>query len=585
MKNSFINKLFFKNKADISFSYDEPAQSELVEDNKGVIKKILAFFKLIIPKIRFGFAAACENSHIVCFVEELYARILSCQTRVLGVYFMTFTLASALIKYFSFSNLISFIFSNEIIPLLFGFIISLILLTSKKEIGKLITKSILLSDFRITYSQVATAAFYTAKTPGQGFSTAFFLGVFTSFLTIFYPISSIICFFATILFLLCSINRPESTLLISIFLIPFLNTKGLFIIILITFFSLFYKFMRCKRHISFGFTEVLLLLLAICFVVSTSLANESVIIFIKYVLPLILSVVCMNIVRSTSMLESCYKILIKLITLFSIIILALYISTIIFGYNRVMTVADSDIFSSFLATIKNEDFSVTFIAISVPLVFVRLISSRMFLHLFTLIILLLYSSVFCTFTEILVILLSCLAILCFYNFKSAFLIVFLPFISFILTLPKNYLTQLLQIKLPRENTAFVLDKVISQFKNNFMFGNGFISEKLINSGFGSLILSCGFIGTAVFLTLIIRIIIKNIKFSVKFDLSKTAIKSISIGLCVSTTFFLIMSLFAKTFADLRCICLFAIISSLTRNVQRCIKADFIDRYSVREYET
>ena len=46
MKNSFINKLFFKNKADISYSYDEPAQSELVEDNKGVIKKILAFFKL-----------------------------------------------------------------------------------------------------------------------------------------------------------------------------------------------------------------------------------------------------------------------------------------------------------------------------------------------------------------------------------------------------------------------------------------------------------------------------------------------------------------------------------------------------------
>lgn len=342
--------------------------------------------------------------------------------------------------------------------------------------------------------------------------------------------------------------------------------------------------MRCKRHISFGFTEVMLVLLTLCFALSSILSNEPVTIFVKYILPLVLSVLCMNLVRSTSILESCYKILFKLISLFSFIILALYVLIIVFGYNRVMSIAGSNIFSSFISTITSKDFSPAFIIIAVPLVFAKLISTYLPYHLFTLTILLLYSSVFCSFAEITVIVLSCFAILCFYNMKSIFLAILSPAIAYLLTLPKNYLTGLLQLRMPKVSETFVLDKFFADFKSNLLFGKGFLSEKLLSSGIGDLILSCGIIGTTVFLVLVLKIIFKNIKFTLQFDLSKTTIKSSSAGLCVASLFFIIMSILTSTFSDLRCICLFAIIISLTRNVQRCIDADFIDKYSVREYE-
>ena len=80
----------------------ETMQSELTTDNESKLNNVV---KSIIPKMRFGFAAACENSHVVCFVEGLYASFLSCKTRVLGVFFLAFSLLSLLIKYFSFKKL------------------------------------------------------------------------------------------------------------------------------------------------------------------------------------------------------------------------------------------------------------------------------------------------------------------------------------------------------------------------------------------------------------------------------------------------------------------------------------------------
>ena len=361
-----------------------------------------------------------------------------------------------------------------------------------------------------------------------------------------------------------------------------LETKGLFVLILITFFSLFYKFMRCKRHISFGVTTLFSVLLCISFAFTASLAENSVLLLIKYLLPILLGFVCINIVRSSSMLESCTKTITFVCSIFSSAIFLMYLTIILFGYNQIMPIAKSHVFSYFVSAITDKTFAVPFIAICIPIIFSRLIATRHSLHLFTLIVFLLYSSVFCSYTEIIILAISCVIVLCFYNIKSIFLLFITPLVAYFATIPGAYLSNLIRIPLQKNTNIISLESFLNQFKASVLFGNGFLVDTTNTTGIQTLILSCGVIGTVLLFIILLRTVIKNILFSIKFNVAKTNLKYVLSGLCTSSIIYILLAFVNPVFTDLRCICIYSVVISLTSNVKRCIESDFIDPYLIRQ---
>ena len=559
--------------------------------------KFSAFMKKSIYFIRRLFAMSNEKSLVASFIEMFYSAILTCRSRVIATFILSFSVVSFIFGYIINTSINFFVADINTFYSVIAFLLGLLLMTSRAPVYELIANSKVLSKLSLIYNQ--QFSFIKSSNRFKSFeinySTAFFVGIITGIFSAAYSVSAILAFIVCLTFVIFILNRPECGLLTTHFLIPIIDINILIAFTIVTFISFFYKFLIGKRHFDFGVTEILIFL-CIVYVLSRSVGdiNEDnikiIICHITFYLCILFSV---NLIRTTAMFRRVLSIVIRMTHIYAVLMIANFVSRLFFSgekINSYLTVLDLNHITSAL---YDYNFIIPFLVFAIPLNLATVITAHkkqdFAVNIFFTATLSLCACLVASYHYILIIMLSCTAIL--FTFKKRFGLLFIPspFIAYAVTKvlqTSSYAYNVTQrFGLSQDAAASV-----AEFRKPLLLGRGFTGSFTAdivilqnNSTVDNFIFRVGIAGFILMFLLMLVMIIRAFRSLSKSKISADKARILSSSLLVSVLSFLSVCFFNNTLSDFRIVYLFAVVLSLSSSAVKCYEADYIDKSTVREY--
>ena len=409
---------------------------KLSEETTSASDGIISIVRSYLKRIRLNFARKSESSVMSNVLSNLYLRTLTGKIRYAAVFLLTFSIVSLIICYIANASIGGFISDIDSFSAVVLMAVSLLFFTTNKSFYSLIISSKFLSSLSIVYSDSSLfkeddddANLRNAST----YSTPFFLGIICGIFTVIYPVGIICLFLVSIILVLLVFNRPESGLLLTIVLLPFLDRSFLIIFLCITFTSLLYKYLQAKRHISFN-APSLIIIITFVYVTVRFLSSDNNLFFSEYISYLVFFITCLvtlNVIRSTAMFRRVVLVLLRMSRLFAAMLIIFYLCNIFFGSVKVsefMNLLGADSISH---SLTSETFIAPFIVMALPLNFSHLVGiskkngiANNLLFVTMILACIVYVP---DFSLILICVLSCVAILTIFDRKYGFLILISPF--------------------------------------------------------------------------------------------------------------------------------------------------------------
>ena len=540
-------------------------------------------------KIRRFFIKTNEKSLVVMLIEMIYYTLLSFKSKVIGVFLLSFGIISMILSTLISPTFGTFISSKATYDSLIIILMGLLLSATKKTVDEIISGSLIISPLNIVYSQPGIISSYKTAGTYNEYSSAVFLGIILGIISIIFPAASILGFILSLLYVLFILNRPECGILMIVLFLPFFSEFYVIVFSFITLFALVYKYLLGKRHISFSLIELMCLLctayITIRFLNSGNIKSELTE-ALSYILFFAVFISTANLVRSTSMYRRSLLIIINFTRIFTIILLAYYILSVILGF-KVSEFLISSGLSGLNSAIGQLGFIAPFIAMSIPLNLSYVLSTGRSAETVKGIIYLIILLTFAVFTEskalIPLVLVSCVIILAFKNRRAAFMIIAMPVITFAMDKLRPVIPA--QYKLGfADADAYGWDSFNSVMRTSAAFGDGFSDNgTVINNTALKILGDVGIVGTIMFAAIFICALVVTIKTLCKDKPYINRVKIFTIGQLVSCISFAIVCMTMNSSADMRIVFMFSVVFSLAYTSVRCYEADYIDEFTVREY--
>ncbi len=344
--------------------------------NSFFAKKLSALSAIKFKLINFKMTCAkqAQESLIIAFFNRIFIELLSTPLRSYGVFFLSYGMFTVLLSVArNTERILTLQYSDSFV---FGFImvvISLFLIPVKKKsvctalkessLFSYILRDVFLSDF-------VNSDYYIAK-PISGIS--FILGI--AFGVISYLTSPVligfVVFLAVILYMVFS--KPENGLLLICLLLPFLPSKILTFLVMITALSALSKIIRGKRSLYLNISSGILLLFALIALSSAMFSYDSVNAVSKvnqYLVSLLLGILMISLIRSSRMAERCYKLL--SVSAVAAALFGFYDCAVIYiKYRDFSGILSSIIKSGMTSTFANSDYFGAYLICLLPIMFLR----------------------------------------------------------------------------------------------------------------------------------------------------------------------------------------------------------------------
>lgn len=559
--------------------------------------------------LRHSFAQKCEHSRLSRFLDNAYFAFLGATLRVPAIFLVSFATVSLIFSYITQLNGFMFLLTTENFPSFLILAIGLLFFTSKKTIGDLISSSKFFSQFGIVYNQSAIFEAHSTKKGSYSYSTAMFVGILSGMLTFVFPAENVLYLIVFLLLSVLVFARPECGLLVCTFCLPLFGESTILILMVLTFFSLIYKYLRGKRHIHFDKVQILMIICCIYFAIRGIFSNSK----IKspketlgYVSFILICITCANLVRATSSLIKTINLIVFASRVYILAFICNFIAKIVFGSSKTALFLSNLAFSGLATSLENTGFFISILSVAVPLNFAIMILSKnardFFKNALLFAVMLACSTFVSSFSFTLILLLSCVVVLAFIKCKFVFLSVVCPLIShgliklFELFVPEKY--KVLTISFGNY-FPYPISKLI---KSNFIFGIGFGEEnyarsasKFADSSASPLLLSSssavnallfvGVFGIVLLLAIICVVSVQNAHFICDSKKKRPyKVKTLSSALFAATLSFVACCIYTHTLSDFRATFPFALVLTLGYCAKQCIDGDFIDIYTVREYK-
>ncbi len=540
-------------------------------------------------QIRRKFASACEASVLACLLEKLYIRILTCKVRVIAVFLLSFGIVSLLFRYAVNLSISHFISDNNTVSSLFLIIISLVLFTTNKTVHSLVVNSRLLGNLSIAYSEQSIIFENSGHIAiNTTYSTSFFLGIICGICSVVYPISAICTFIFSILYVVLIFNRPECGILFMTAVLPFLGKGSMFLCTVITFLALLYRYMLGKRHIKLGTAKVLMIISLLFLVVrgvlsGTSFLNTRFLIYVCFYLS---AITAMSLIRSTAMFRRTATVLITMTRGFSIIFAFYYLGSIFFGKDTVADFLSVINIQSLTHSLTSTYFMVPFLCMSIPLNFAYLVgdNSRKYAAWNLLCLIILFSSLVyvSSYAVVLICILSCVAVMFFFNKKYVLFAIPAPFIAYATVKLFNLIPDSYKLTSVNEYTTdFAAFWVI--FKKHILFGAGpditdFSGNMMIN-----VLVTFGVFGLILLLSILIFMTVRTVKSVSAYKMKSNKARFLTIGLLCAQLSFLSLCAFTDIYCDLNVIFMFSSVLTSAFVSGSCYDSDYVDPSAVREH--
>lgn len=580
---------------------NESLDSSEAVTKKSLLQGVSLLVKKFIKKIRHSFASACEESVIVKVIDSLYNVFLFCNIRFLAVFLTSFSISSLLINYLLVFNGIDFLFNTETITALALLLIGIILFTSKKTIGELLSSSKILSQLTIVYSQHAIISFEDIEKKPTIHTSAIFSGIILGILSVAFPVSSILLFLASLIYFVFILNKPECGLALSICAFAFTESLFILVVSILTFVGLIYKYLRCKRHIDFNPMIGVMIAAAVYFVFRgyfTQSGIRSMTDTLSYLAFILTCIATVSLITSTAIMNRSIRLIVIISRIYTIIFLGYYAALIFFSPFKVYAFIDRFYLSGIAEAITNISFFAPFLALMLPLNFATMVASKnatgFIKSIIYVALMLLCTTVVSSFAYTLVLLIACIVILFVYNKKFLLLLIPAPVAAYLIVKFYEFLPDAYSVSAFTQNNS-VGESSVGLLKNNVLFGIGIGKENLyslisstdahMNSSVLDLMLKIGVIGLILILAVVVFMVVKNVVFIITCDPAQSyKVRIMSAGILASTLTFVTNCFYMDCLFDFRIVFLFALIMSLGYVSGKCIDSDYIDDTMVREYK-
>lgn len=327
--------------------------------------------------VRHKISNLYETSFFSKVLDTVKAGILSCPVSTLGIAFFAFGFYSTIIMLFR-----RFAFSFTPIPFV-SFVTSIILMVvsvimffSKKTFTDMINDSkildFLLFDFlALRKSYDKTAERHSRLSAGIMVVIGLLLGTLTMFVSPFKVVMAVIAFVGCLVVL----NSPESGIIAIIISLPFLRTKYLILMVLITELSYVLKCIRRKRVIKISVTDIFVTAFAVLVVSGGVISVDAVSSIPKmlvFTVFLLTYFVVKNLFRSEKLIMRC----IQSITASAVVVSLIGIFQYFFGSVSTKWLDTSmfaDIKGRAVSTFENPNVLGEFLIIAAPIIFAMVI--------------------------------------------------------------------------------------------------------------------------------------------------------------------------------------------------------------------
>lgn len=205
---------------------------------------------------RQGISKEIEQSVILNFINNFFEMLLYAPLRLYGMFLMTFSVYTVAIgvgrAYLKSTGLV---FSSTYVTGAVLLILSLIFLlaSGKKTFAAAVFESRVLSFLLFDLLGLEKRYFEKDRRIEGGYLIAFLCGTLFSVLTVFFPISNILCTALLILFLRVAFLSPESGFLAAVLALPLVPERVFSWMLIAVAFSFFVKLLRGKRNLKTAF--------------------------------------------------------------------------------------------------------------------------------------------------------------------------------------------------------------------------------------------------------------------------------------------------------------------------------------------
>ncbi len=216
-------------------------------------------------KTKTAFARLVESSSIVSAYRRITDELLCARVRDYGIFLLFFSLlafASSMFKIYTFDSY-GGLSNFDITVMASTLISSVFLLMSKKSVAQKLEKSVIFSFVFLDILGISPLALHTKRKTKAYTAAALAIGTILGTLTFLFTPTDIIKFLVTVIFSATVLYSPESGLLLSILLLPFLRYEFFRILVLIAVISYVLKLFRGKRNVSFSPADIFVLLFAL----------------------------------------------------------------------------------------------------------------------------------------------------------------------------------------------------------------------------------------------------------------------------------------------------------------------------------
>lgn len=589
----------------VSYYSTPQAVSDIANDDPLYQHKNSSISSFIL-KTRSLFSSVYEKSHVSRFFEYLYRGFLSCPLSAVAVFLLVFSIVSFSLRFFiTESKTAFFLDTRNWIPVIM-FLVSLLFMPVKKDLATLLSQSKTFSLFEFSYDKKILNATSKGMNFSSGYSTAFFIGVLAGITSVLFSPFSVFLFVALIVCSVIIMNRPESGVLLTVFLHPFLSDDFTLMIVYFTFISLLFKYLSSKRHISFDRDELSFSICILIFLTSgfaTASGKTGIIEALQLISAILIYVCVKNLIKSFSLLNNCIRLITGSALIASVLTLAVHFINRFLNYGLIGRILESDFVNYIYSFFTNNLILTVILAAMTPINLSLFIGHEKkqirvkhgFGFITQLICVLLNSN-----TPLLTaVVFSCLIVICFRKLKAAILLPLSPIIS-------TAIVKLMQVLPFTSDIIFKnpsLDNTMNQLvtgaiKNNTLFGIGLGKENFVSCITSYALPSVdsyahpqttlqGFIiffgiPAAIFIAMVItRIISNNLRIAVSTrDINKTA-DAANAGFIGASLCIVISSACLYVTSSSTIPVFFAIICALVKSSEKCMTSDYIDNSKIR----
>ncbi len=277
-------------------------------------------------RFKHEFSKKTEESHIYKSVLTFCSSFLSVPLRNYGIFSFFLFISSLFVCAVTgrFDNIPEIY--NTVICLSVVFLVSVFFSFSSKSLGKSLSESKIISFILFTLLNCNKKSF--ENTALNINSTIFvFVGTFSGFLTFFLSLDKLLTFACLLAFLLFVFFSPEDGVLITLFLLPFLNENNLLNFVFFCVISYFLKVLRSKRILNYTlFDVVVFLFILLLFGFGAGIVGtDSFSITLEIILFLLFGIVIKNTIKTTTLSIKCVNALVLSVSFLSITRIFLFI--------------------------------------------------------------------------------------------------------------------------------------------------------------------------------------------------------------------------------------------------------------------